>query len=70
MMNVACDSVALPPRLATNYQVRTFTDAVTNKPYCLLMEVLDADGPLGCLMVWWTKVGARLLSTPAQRAAI
>lgn len=47
MMNVACDSVALPPSLATNYQVGTFTDSVTNKPYCLLMEVLDADGPLG-----------------------
>ena len=41
MMNGQCD-FALPPSLA-NYQVRTFTDSVTNKTYFLLMEVLDAD---------------------------
>ncbi len=42
MMGGQCD-VALPDTLAANYQVRTFTDSITTKSYCLLMEVLDAD---------------------------
>src|SRR5215471_1721872 len=43
MMNGQCD-FELPASLAANYQVRTFSDAATSKSYCLLMEVLDADG--------------------------
>jgi hypothetical protein len=42
MMNGACN-FALPASLAANYQIRTFTDSLTAKSYCLLMEVLDAD---------------------------
>ena len=42
MMGSQCD-FTLPDTLAANYQVRTFTDSVTTKRYCLLMEVLDAD---------------------------
>lgn len=42
MMNGQCN-FDLPASLATNYQISTFTDADTNKSYCLLMEVLDAD---------------------------
>ncbi len=43
MINGLCE-FELPASLAANYQVRTFSDAVTGKSYCLLMEVLDADG--------------------------
>jgi hypothetical protein len=42
MMSGLCN-FGLPASLADNYQIRTFTDALTNKSYCLLMEVLDAD---------------------------
>lgn len=42
MMNGDCN-FALPASLAANYQIRTFTDSLTAKSYCLLMEVLDAD---------------------------
>jgi hypothetical protein len=42
MMNGACN-FALPASLAANYQIRTFTDSLTAKSYCLLMEVLDAN---------------------------
>lgn len=42
MMNGQCD-FDLPASLSANYQIRTFTDALTSKSYCLLMEVLDVD---------------------------
>lgn len=42
MMGGACN-FALPASLATNAQIRTFTDTSTGKSYCLLMEVLDAN---------------------------
>lgn len=42
MMNGQC-AFDLPATLAASYQLRTFTDSVTGKSYCLLMEVLDAD---------------------------
>ena len=42
MMNGACN-FALPASLEANYQISTFTDSLSTKSYCLLMEVLDAD---------------------------
>src|SRR5215510_7091767 len=42
MLGGACN-FALPASLATNAQIRTFTDTSTGKSYCLLMEVLDAN---------------------------
>src|SRR5262245_28221870 len=42
MLNGACN-FALPASLATNAQIRTFTDTSSGKSYCLLMEVLDAN---------------------------
>ena len=42
MMGGACN-FALPASLASNAQIRTFTDTSTGKSYCLLMEVLDAN---------------------------
>jgi hypothetical protein len=42
MLGGACH-VALPASLATNAQMRTFTDTSTGQSFCLLMEVLDAN---------------------------
>ena len=43
MLNGACN-FALPAAIATAAQIRTFTDTSTSTSYCLLMEVLDANG--------------------------
>jgi hypothetical protein len=43
MLTGQCE-FALPDSLAANYQISTFSDSGTGKSYCLLMEVLDADG--------------------------
>ena len=43
MMNGQC-GFPLPDSLSANYQVGPFTDSVTGKTYCVLMEVLSANG--------------------------
>ncbi len=62
MMDGQCN-FDLPAGLATNYQISTFTDAVTNKSYCLLMEVLDAD-PNGFVDKGW---GTFIVNNSASR---
>jgi hypothetical protein len=43
MLNGACN-FALPAAIAAAAQIRTFTDTGTGASYCLLMEILDANG--------------------------
>ena len=42
MMNGSCNFI-LPASLADDYQVNSFTDLVSQKSYCVLMETLDAN---------------------------
>jgi len=63
-MNGECD-FDLPDHLAANYQVNTFSDSVTNKSYCVLVQVLDADGG-GYVDKGW----GRSLSTTTPHAGI
>lgn len=43
MLSGSC-SITLPASMASIAQLRTFTDSSSGKSYCLLMEVLDANG--------------------------
>lgn len=43
MLGGSC-TITLPASMASIAQVRTFTDTSSGKSYCLLMEVLDANG--------------------------
>jgi hypothetical protein len=54
MLNGACDTIALPATLAGAYSVRTFSDADSAKPYCLLMEVGAVDPTAKVGLGWGT----------------
>jgi hypothetical protein len=44
MLNGLCTGITLPASMAAIAQIRNFTDSGSGKTYCLLMEVLDANG--------------------------